>query len=159
MQALLGLMLMTPMAANATDGDTDVDMLVLKMTDETTKEFMIADKPIITFENDKLKVTSQSVTTDFDQAAVAEFYFQKYDPATGITAAQGKFFSFTYNDNANIVVAGTTAKKATLYTVDGKLIKAQKIANGTATINLADCQSGVYVLNLENEQSFKIIKK
>ena len=37
LQVLLGLMMMAPMVARAADGDKVVDVLVLKMADETTE--------------------------------------------------------------------------------------------------------------------------
>ena len=44
MQALLGLMLVSPVAASAATDDAEpVDMLVLKMADATTAEFFLAD--------------------------------------------------------------------------------------------------------------------
>lgn len=160
MQALLGLALFSPVAANAATGDdVSVDMLVLKMADETTAEFKLDDTPVVSFEDGQLLVKSASATGSYDQSDVTEFYFKKYDPSTGISKALGSNFSFVYDDNANVVISGTKAAKASLYTIDGKLVKSQKVNGGNATVSVVDCQAGVYVLNLENEHTFKIIKK
>ena len=102
---------------------------------------------------------SKATSTDYDQSDVTEFYFKKYDPSTGVGSVSGGHFSFVYRDNANVVVSGTKAAKATLYTIDGKLVKSQPVDGGNVTVSLAGCQSGAYVLNLENEHTFKIIKK
>lgn len=160
MQALLGLMLMAPAAASAaTDDGASVDMLVLRMANETTAEFKLDDTPTVTFEDGQLLVTSASATGSYAQSDVTEFYFKKYDPTTGVGKVAGGNFSFVYDNNSDIVISGTKAAKATLYTVDGKLVKVQNVSGGNATVSVADCQPGIYVLSLENEHTFKIIKK
>lgn len=162
MQALVGMMFLTPFAAFAENGgaDSSVDLLVLKMADATTAEFELADEPVISFADGKLVVTSQSATTDYEQEAVTEFYFKKKNPVVdGIKNTVSNLFSFTYNDNTTVVIAGSKAKKAFLYTIDGKSLQSLKVVNGAVTINLENCAPGIYVVNLENEHTFKIIKK
>lgn len=160
MQALLGLMLFTSATASAADDeDTAVDMLVLRLADETTAKFMLADKPEISFSDGRLAVTSQNVNTDYAQSDVTEFHFEKYDPQTGIGTATGSGFAFVYNDNATVSISGTKAPKASLYTIDGKLVKSVMTTGGNVTVSLADCEAGVYVLSLEKENTFKITKK
>lgn len=162
MQALVGMMFLASFAAFAENGgaESSVDLLVLKMADATTAEFELADEPVISFADGKLVVTSQSATTDYEQEAVTEFYFKKKDPVVdGINNSVGDFFSFTYKDNANVVIAGSKAKKASLYTIDGKSLQSQKVVNGTVTISLENYAPGIYVVNLEKEHTFKIIKK
>lgn len=160
MQALLGLVCLSSLSAQAagTD-DASVDLLVLKMADASTKEFKLSEEPIISFADGKLVVTAQTVTTDYEQSDVTEFYFKKQDPSTGIDAQVANLFSFTYNDNAHVVIAGSKAQTVALYTVDGKLVKSQKVVDGAVTVDLTACSAGIYVLNLENEHTFKIIKK
>ena len=161
MQALLGLMLMSPLAIDAAvDGNASVDMLVLTMADQTTKEFKLDDKPVISFDNGKFLVTASQVTTDFEQSEVAEFHFKKSDgTSTGINAGSEAQFSFVYNDNTNVYISGTKAKRAVLYTIGGHLLKSQRVKGGSVNISLADCESGVYILYLENDHTFKLIRK
>lgn len=161
MQALLGLMLMSPMAVNAaTDDDASVDMLVLTMADQSTKEFKLDDKPEISFADGKFLVTASQVTTDYDQSEVTEFHFKKSDgTSTGINTGNEAQFSFVFNDNTNVRISGTKAKRASLYTIGGQFVKSQKVNGGSVNVSLADCGSGVYILNLENDHTFKLIKK
>ena len=74
-------------------------------------------------------------------------------------ANKSQVMTFTYNDNENIVVNGTKAKAATLYAIDGTLVKRQAVKDGAVSISLATVAAGTYILNLENEHTFKIIKK
>lgn len=157
--ALFGLLLMAPVASSAqTANETSDEVLVLKMADNTTANFWLGYKPTVDFADDKLVITSNDATTTYNQADVAEFYFASA-AETAVDGKQAAQFSFAYNDNTHVVIAGTKAKKATIYTLDGQLVKSQKISGGNTTVSLADCQPGVYVLNLENEHSFKLIKK
>ncbi len=164
MQALLGLMMLAPTVAHATTGDRVIDMLVLKMSDESTKLFALDSLPTITLADGKFQVTSGSVTTDYEQSDVTEYYFEKVDSATAdsvtaVTGPEASRFTLTYLDNSRVIVTGTKASKALLYTQGGQLVATQPTQGGRVTVDLSGLQRGIYVLRLENEHSFKIIKK
>lgn len=164
MQALLGLMMLAPTVAHAAAGDKVIDMLVLKMSDESTKLFALDSLPTITLADGKFQVTSGSVTTDYEQSDVTEYYFEKVDSTTAdsvtaVTGPEASRFTLTYLDNSHVVVTGTKAHKALLYTQGGQLVAMQPTQGGRVTFNLSALQRGIYVLRLENEHSFKIIKK
>ena len=144
MQALLGLMMLAPTVAHATTGDRVIDMLVLKMSDESTKLFALDSLPTITLADGKFQVTSGSVTTD---------------SVTAVTGPEASRFTLTYLDNSRVIVTGTKASKALLYTQGGQLVATQPTQGGRVTVDLSGLQRGIYVLRLENEHSFKIIKK
>ena len=110
------------------------------------------------FADGKLTVTSNGVATDYEQSAVAEFYFDYVVP-TAIVGTEGKAFSFTYDDNRTVKVSGAKAAEAALYAADGTLVMRKRVADGTVVLNLDNCKPGVYVLTLENEQTFKLIKQ
>lgn len=164
MYALLGLMMLAPTAARAADGDKVVDMLVLKMADESTKLFALSEQPVITLGEGKFTVTSGSVVTDYEQEDVAEYYFEKVDSATAdsvtaIATPETRQFSLAYTDNSTVSVHGTNAKTVRLYTQNGQLVATQPTADGNATVSLAALRPGIYLLQLENEHTFKLIKK
>lgn len=160
LQALLVLLLLAPsLAAHADEADnTPRQALVLKFVDDATASFFLADKPEVGFADGKLTVTSNGVATDYEQSAVAEFYFDYVVP-TAIVGTEGKAFSFTYNDNRTVKVSGAKAAEAALYAADGTLVMRKRVADGTVVLNLDNCKPGVYVLTLENEQTFKLIKQ
>ena len=153
------LLLVMPSAIFAADADeTPRQALVLKFADETTANFFLADKPTIGFADGKLTMTSEVATTDYDQADVVEFYFDNVVP-TAIASSKSKTFSLTYNDNRTVKVSGSKASTATLYAADGALVQSKNVTDGVVTMTLDGCQPGVYVLILENEHTFKLIKK
>ena len=154
MQALLGLMMLAPTVAHATTGDRVIDMLVLKMSDESTKLFALDSLPTITLADGKFQVTSGSVTTDYEKVDSATA-----DSVTAVTGPEASRFTLTYLDNSRVIVTGTKASKALLYTQGGQLVATQPTQGGRVTVDLSGLQRGIYVLRLENEHSFKIIKK
>ncbi len=164
MQVLLGLMMLAPSAVRAADGDKVVDMLVLRMTDESTKLFALSEQPVITLGEGKFTVTSGSIATDYDQQEVAEYYFEKVDSATAdsVTAVAQpalRQFALSYTDNSTVSVTGTKAKTVRLYTQGGQLVATKPTVDGAATLSLAALRPGLYLLQLENEHTFKLIKK
>lgn len=160
LQALLALLLLSPSLATYAD-DTDTtprQALVLKFVDGGTASFFLADQPEVGFADGKLTVTSVGVTTDNEQSAVAEFYFDYVVP-TAIAGTESKTFSLTYTDNRTVTVGGTKAKTATLYAADGTLVARKSVVEGAVSVSLDSCNPGVYVLTLENEHTFKLIKR
>lgn len=160
LQALLALMLLSPsLAAHAEDADTTPrQALVLKFVDDATANFFLADKPEVKFADGKLTVTSEVATTDYNQSDVAEFYFDTIVP-TAIVGNENNTFSLTYNDNRTVKVSGSKASTATLCAADGTLVQRANLTDGAVTMTLDGCQPGVYVLTLNNEHVFKLIKK
>ena len=122
------------------------------MADSKTAEFKLSTRPVIAFSDDKLQITSDEISTDYPQSDVTEFYFTAI--STGIEEKVNP-----YTDNATIRISGSAAGEAVLYDANGKLLQRQKVSGGNATINVASYAPGVYILNLTNEHSFKIIKK
>lgn len=164
MQALLGLMMLAPAVAHAAAGDKVIDMLVLKMSDESTKLFALDSLPTITLADGKFSVTSGSVTTDYEQSEVTEYYFEKVDSTTAdsvlaVTGPATSRFTLRYVDNDHVAITGTQTRRALLYTQGGQLVATQPTVGGNVTVSLASLQPGIFVLRLENEHSFKIIKK
>lgn len=151
------LLLAMPASIFAAEADESPrQALVLKFADETTANFFLADKPTIGFADGKLTVTATELTTDYDQASVAEFYFDTITP-TAIAGVKGAF-GFAYTDGV-VRVSGSTASVAALYTADGTLVERRNVVDGAVELSLSSCQPGVYVLNLGNKHSFKIVRK
>lgn len=151
------LLLAMPAAIFAAEADdAPRQALVLKFADETTANFFLADKPTIGFADGKLTVTATELTADYEQTAVTEFYFDTITP-TAIAGVKGAF-GFAYTDGV-VRVSGSKARVAALYAADGTLVESRNVVDGAVELSLANRKPGVYVLNLENEHSFKIVKK
>lgn len=151
------LLLAMPAAIFAAEADESPrQALVLKFADETTANFFLADKPTIGFADGKLTVTATELTADYEQTAVTEFYFDTIAP-TAIAGVKGAF-GFAYTDGV-VRVSGSKVRVAALYAADGTLVESRNVVDGAVELSLANRKPGVYVLNLENEHSFKIVRK
>ena len=137
-------------AAHAADGES-AEILVLKFADARTVKFLLADKPEISFADGKLIVTSQSLTTNYEQSQVVEFHFT--------SVALGVDKNMADLDNTSVSVSGTHARSISLYDISGRLVKRQHVEQGCVNVSLEGCTPGTYILNLEGEHSFKIVKK
>ena len=134
------------------------EFLVLKMSNSTTAEFKLSTCPVISFSDDKLLVASDEASTEYAQSDVTEFYFTAV--STGIDQkVAGPTMTFSYVDNAHVNIYGTKANSVLLYDANGRLLRRQQVTDGKASIDVSQYAPGVYVLNLTNEHSFKIIKK
>ena len=134
------------------------EFLVLRMANSTTAEFKLNTRPVITFSDGKLLVASDEASAEYAQSDVTEFYFTAV--STGIDEkVTGSTMTFSYVDNAHVNIYGTKANSVLLYDANGRLLQRQKVTDGKASIDVSQYAPGVYVLNLTNEHSFKIIKK
>ena len=134
------------------------EFLVLRMANSTTAEFKLSTRPVITFSDGKLLVASDEASAEYAQSDVTEFYFTAV--STGIDEkVTGSTMTFSYVDNAHVNIYGTKANSVLLYDANGRLLQRQKVTDGKASIDVSQYAPGVYVLNLTNEHSFKIIKK
>ncbi len=136
--------------------------LVLEFADQSTRGFQLAAKPEIVFLGDKLNVTSDALDAEFNRADVAQFYFAETwtDPGGSVNSpANDDSILLRYVDNETVTVSGASLTGAKLYNLDGKLLISKGADNGTITISLNGQNSGVYILTLSNNQSYKIIKK
>ncbi len=131
--------------------------LVLKFTDETTTEFRLATKPEITFSIDKLVVTSEAMSGEYDRSKVVEFYFAEATNAIGENEMSKTVI--TYLDNRHVVVAGISATEVLLYDMNGASLNRYSVEGGEVTIDLGEYASGVYLLNFANNQTIKLIRK
>lgn len=134
------------------------EFLVLRMANSSTAEFKLSTRPVITFSDGKLLVASEEASAEYAQSDVTEFYFTAI--STGIDEkVTGSTMTFSYVDNAHVNIYGTKANSVLLYDANGRLLRRQQVTDGKASIDVSQYAPGVYVLNLTNEHSFKIIKK
>lgn len=124
--------------------------------DESMVQFQLADKPELTFANDKLNVTAGTEVASYDYATVAGYHFTS--EATAIQSVAKGSLVVRFTDNENIVIEGNDAFTASLYDTTGRLLDSRS-ATGTATLSLAGQTTGVYVVKLSDGKSFKFLKK
>lgn len=145
-------------SVSAQDDTEKRQALMLRFADSSTASYILDEKPEVGFADGKLTVTSPTVSTSYDQSAVKEFYFDYVIPTSISSVAEGKF-TFVYNDNGIMKISGAKSATATLYTVDGKKVASYAVNDGCVSVPMYRMQTGVYVLKLDNGQSFKVTNK
>lgn len=138
--------------------------LVVKLNDNTEKIFILANKPVITFDTEKFYISTSDFSTELSN--VQEFYF-KTETATGIDAvkktdgtANTASFTFRYVDGRTVHIDGLDgSERIEVYSLSGAKVNARiDKGNNTAVIDFGNQPAGVYIIRA-NKQSFKIIKR
>lgn len=150
---MLALTVASTISAMAQDTYTYVN---IDFKDESVVQFQLADKPELTFADDKLNVTAGTEVASYDYATVAGYHFTN-EPTAIDQAVKGSLV-VRFTDNEHIVIEGNDAFTAVLYDTAGHLIDSRRAA-GSATLSLAGQSAGVYVVKVSDGKSFKFLKK
>lgn len=144
-------------AAPDNAGGQKLQSLVFDFRDGTQKEFLLADKPCLTFGEGKVNVEAGTTVASYDIASVAGYHFS--DVLTAIDNTRKEQLRLRFTDNSSITVDGTAAKSASLYDTGGKQVAVQRVTDGRVTFSVAGLTGGVYIVKLSDGQSFKLLKK
>lgn len=149
--------LAAPLHAEETAG-TPYDYLVVDFIDSTHVEFVLSEKPEISFPNGTFVVTQGTEVATYQQANVAGYHFTRVPLAVEKPAKNTVSVQFT--DNENVIVRGIDEGAISLYDTAGRRIGSSKCsASGQAMVSLAGAPAGIYVVKLPNGQQFKFLKK
>lgn len=136
----------------------DLKVLVVELQTGDMEDFLFADQPVVSFEGEKVLVTSSVASTEYERNDVKKFYFAAQ--ATAIADAQGKSaFSFEYIDNQTVRIKGNGLSEASLYNAEGKLVAKSQAAGESISVSLNGYAPGVYILSVPGHTSLKIVKK
>lgn len=141
--------------------------LVVKLRDNSEKIFILANKPVITFDTEKLYINTTDFSTELSN--VQEFYFktETTTPPTGIdevkkgnNADGSTTFTFRFVDGRMVYIDGLDdSAHITVYSMSGAQVNARiDRGNERAVVDLGNQAAGVYIIRANN-QSFKIIKR
>lgn len=137
-----------------------VKYMTVELSSGTKYSFLLADKPVVTFESGDL-VVNGSAETSYAISGVKDYHFTENDESTltgeTLTPAETGCFIFENNGVVSIRNAKPSANVA-LINVNG-VVLAKTVADdgGSAEVKLPE-PKGVYVLTIE-KQSFKLIRK
>lgn len=138
--------------------------LVVKLNDNTEKIFILANKPVITFDTEKFYINTSDFSTELSN--VQEFYFQT-ETATGIEVvkktdgtASSSIFTFRFVDGHTVYIDGLDdSAHISVYSLSGAQVNARiDKSNDRAVVDFGNQPAGVYIIRA-NKQSFKIIKR
>lgn len=140
---LLASFLAMPVGIRAADKK---NALVVLTKDKAQHQFLLTDKPNVTFEGKNLKVKVAKNTATFALTDVIRFTYKKVDP-TGIDESVAEPAELSFDDGILVISNIKAGTVVSVYTLDGKPVQQMKPARtGTYRLNLSQLPSGVYVV-------------
>ena len=144
-------------------------VLVVELKDGNATKFSLLNQPTISAEGNEIRITTDDSFKENGDISyfacpinnIKKYYFIEED-ATAINDANTdkQEVKVTYIDGQNVVISGlANTDKPALYSIDGRKVEDFASEGGQANISLAKLPAGVYVVNINSKQSFKIMKR
>ena len=146
------LLLLVAFKASAAADNT---VLVVELRDGNTANFLLADKPKITFTAQQMNIVSESFSMEFDRSDVKNFHFVK-DDATSVEAPVEP--NAKVEDNTLMLNGVDEGTVIVIYNTSGLPVKHAVAVGGNCTVSLDDIASGLYIVTFNNT-TFKFLKK
>lgn len=131
--------------------------MTIEMVNGSRISFLLADNPVITYQNGSLVVNNDTKTTySFDD--VKNYHFTESNDS-GVDALNANELRLVWIDNETIEVQNAQPNLTiSLVSINGSVLSQTTAdTDGKATISISN-EAGVYMLSTGN-QSFKIIRK
>lgn len=137
------------------------DVLSVLMKDGTSVYFLLAEKPYITFQNDEMKIVSDTDEALVKRTLVERFEFINEIP-TGIEDVEEEDeqlrANFKLDGDAVYITGLASGSKVVLYAMDGRVVTTSvAAADGCVTLSLNTLPSGIYIVKY-NDTAIKFIK-
>ena len=134
--------------------------LIVLTKDNVLHQFILADKPTVTFEGTQLKVTCEkaSASASFNLADVIRFTYDGKS-AVGIDEMTVDPAEISMEGGTLVISQMKANSTVNVYSMDGKLVRqltAQRA--GTYRLSLSSFPAGVYLVKADNT-TFKITKQ
>lgn len=133
--------------------------LTLKLKSGEPVSFLLADKPVISFDGDQCVIECKDFKNILE---MKDIDFGSFGELTGVeSAAAEKMMLDLSNPSAAVVRGLTPGENVALYTIDGRLLQNVAAGNdGCATIELSEIAQGtVCIVSINGTNNFKLIKK
>ncbi len=152
------LLLAMPMVMLAADKQNTLFVLT---KGNVLHQFVLADKPKVTFEGTSLKVTCEnnaSASYTFNLSDVIRFAYDAKS-ATGIDEIQDEPAAISQEGDVLVISQVKAGATVSVYALDGKLVRQLKPQrSGTYRLNLSELPSGLYIVKADNT-TYKITKR
>ena len=148
-------LLSIPQTAKAAD---EVETLIIQLKNGMESAFFLKDKPKVTFEGTRLKVSAETGDVSFALADVLRFTYAKKSP-TGISEQVENPTEVFYENDVLVISQLKANAVVSIYALDGKLIRQLKPHHtGTYRISLSELPLGLYLVKADNV-TYKITKR
>ena len=134
--------------------------LVIVMNNSKQHSYSLLDKPIISFENDRLVIKTTEIEISYNLLDIIKYYFKEVDD-TGISDVNENIdkIHFTYTNPDLLFIEGVAGDAdINVYDISGRVCDTILTkSDNCAKIELNTLQKGVYIIKVNNH-SFKIIR-
>lgn len=140
---------------------SEYSTLVVETKSGTKLEISLQNKPEVSINNKEFIIYSGDEVTSYIHEAVRKFYFKPYS-ATNIDAPVAKnTISIVMLDQSKVVISGVSEEsKVRLYTLNGQALPVvSSTSDNVLTVSLDELTPGTYILNIDNKQTFKLLKR
>ena len=151
---LLSLIFSLPMYAD--------HYLVIELNNSNKHNYSLEDKPVISFNNDRLIIETDKIEFDYLIDDIAKYYFSK---ASETDIENIKYdvnnIHFTYTNPDFLLIEGVTGNEnVQVYEINGKTCPVDVLkSDNCIKVQLNTLPNGLYIINVDNKHSFKIIRK
>lgn len=138
----------------AEDVPTD---LVVWAKDGTKVSYKLDESPKITFTDENLVITTNSVEVNYELSQMARITYERTD-LTGIINVDGKKVNpFNFTGESLLFPASNTDVTVKIYSTDGKLVIDHNVRKGdTLAFSLNFLNKGIYMVSV-NGVTYKIV--
>jgi hypothetical protein len=139
--------------ASATSDNTT---LVVELHDGNTANFLLADKPKITFTAQLMSIVSDAFSMDFDRSDVKMYRFVNEDVTTSVKPAVKA--DAKVSDNTFLLSGVDAGTAIVIYNANGMVVKRATSVDGGCSISLDGLATGAYIVTFNNT-TFKFLKR
>ena len=159
-KTLISLLLMWS-ASLALHAQDEYSTLVVEMTEGTKLEISLEKKPEVKMTDKELVITCDEEITGYTYGQVSKFYFVTPAREVDVTMPLAEnVIRIEYVGHTATIYGVDDASSISLHTLDGKRIDTATHSNDTAiTVSLSSLAPGIYILNIDGKQSFKLLKR
>ena len=150
---LIVLLLLIAFKASATSDNTT---LVVELHDGNTANFLLADKPKITFTAQLMSIVSDAISMVFDRSDVKMYRFVNEDVTTSVKPAVKA--DAKVSDNTFLISGVDAGTAIVIYNANGMVVKRATSVDGGCSISLDGLAVGTYIVTFNNT-TFKFLKK
>ena len=136
--------------------------LIISFHEGEPVAIVLADKPCATFINGSLLVETASFSATYLRSDIAGFHFDWYDPTTtDINDVGEDMVRIVFTDKNHVDILGIDpTTPVTVYDINGRRMETYATCHSYGiAIDLTAYPVGIYLININNTQTFKIIKK
>lgn len=159
---LLGLgAICSPLPALAEEQEM-VTNLIVDLKTGATEEFMLPEKPVLTFSTDECTITTPKLVVTYDMADVEKAYFAERPKTVGVDNTSAETVSIDLSVPETVIVRGLkSGTGVVIYDISGRTVaRAQADNEGTATLSTESMTPNtVYVVSISNIKNFKLYKR